>query len=98
MANPNGNQNQRKQNQLRPSHNRTPKGEITMNELIIRFNKETHKPKYIGIARPAKDCNKCDFKNETCNRQANKCEHGAILKHIYGNPNSIIEPIPDQEE
>ena len=70
-----------------------------MNELYIKFNQETHKLKYMGIAKPAENCEKCELsKIGACNPLKNECEYGSIITNIYGKFDSIIIPIPDEEE
>jgi len=66
-----------------------------LNELFIRFNQKTHKPKFIGIAKPAKNCKKCELsKNEACNTLKNTCKYGSSIKKLYGEWNAIITPHP----
>jgi hypothetical protein len=69
-----------------------------MDELWIKINPKTHKPEYIGIGKPAQDCEKCEFKNGICKQRANKCEYGEILETLYGDKNVILTPILDEEE
>ncbi len=72
-----------------------------MNELIIRFDKKTHKLSYLGIATPTKKRKGCtcpQSEKGICNELTQECKLGKHLKTLYGNSNAIWEPVPDDYE